>query len=87
MKSNVHYFQITVSFVVSSEFTYITEEHIHITFSESNVITIKRALDVNKAHDHDNISVRMMKLYTKSVPHRLAFIFQKSPAADAFTTH
>ena len=34
-----------------------------ITFSESDVIKIIRALDVNKAHGHDNISVRMIKVY------------------------
>ena len=42
---------------MSSEFTYMMEERIQsITFSESDVIKIIRALDVNKAHDRDNIS-------------------------------
>ena len=50
--------------VLPSEFTYMTEECIHsITFSESDVIKIISALDVNKAHGHDNISVRMIKVY------------------------
>ena len=40
-----------------SESTYMTEESIQsITFSESDVIKIIRALDVNKVHDRDNIS-------------------------------
>ena len=40
-----------------SESTYMTEERIQsVTFSESDVIKIIRALDVNKAHDRDNIS-------------------------------
>ena len=54
--------------VLSTELTYMTEERIQsITFSEPDVIKIIRALDVNKAHAHDNISVRMIKLCTNSV--------------------
>ena len=45
------------------ELTYMTEERIHsITFSESDVIEIVTALDVNEAHGNDNISVRMIQL-------------------------
>ena len=56
--------------VLPSELTYMTEERIHpITFSESDVITMVRALEENKAHDHDNISVRMIKLCANSVAH------------------
>ena len=48
------------------------EERIQlITSSESDVIKTMRALDVNKALDHDNISVRMIKLCTNSVAHPL----------------
>ena len=68
-----------------SEFTYMTEEHIQsITFSESDVIKIIRTLDVNKAHGHDNIFVRMIRLCTNSVTHPLTLIFQNSMAADSF---
>ena len=57
-----------------NKFTYITEERIHsITFSESDVIKIIRALHVNKVHGHDNVSVRMIKLCTNSVAHPVAF--------------
>ena len=70
-----------------SEFAYMTEEHIQsITFSESDVIKIIRTLDVNKAHGHDNISVRMIKLCTNSVAHPLTLIFQNSMAAGTFAT-
>ena len=49
--------------ILPSEFTYMTEKCMHsITLSESKVIKIIRALDVNKAHGYDNISVRMIKL-------------------------
>ena len=70
-----------------SEFTYMTEERIQsITFSESVVIKIIRALDVDKAHGHDDISVRMIKFSTNSVPHLLTLIFQNSMAAATFAT-
>ena len=58
------------------------EECLHsITFSESDVIKI-RALDVNKAHGHDNILVRIIELsITAVVAHLLTLIFQNSAAA------
>ena len=65
----------------------MAEERIQsITFSESDVIQIIRTLDVNKAHGHDNISVRMIKLCINSVAHPLTLIFQNSMAADTFPT-
>ena len=65
----------------------MTEERIQlITCSESNVVKIIRAVDVNKALDHDNISVRMIKLCTNSVAHPLTLIFQNSMAAGTFAT-
>ena len=73
--------------ILPSEFTYMTEEHIQsITFSESDVFKIVRTLDVNKAHDHDNVSVRMIKLCINSVAHPLTLIFQNSMAAGTFAT-
>ena len=70
-----------------SEFTYMTEERIQsITFSESDVIKIIRALDVNKADGHDNILVRMINLCTDSVAHPLTLIFQNSIAAGTLAT-
>ena len=53
----------------------MTEEHVQlITFSGSDGIKIFRALDVTKIHGHDNISVRIIKLYIKSVAHQLTSI-------------
>ena len=63
----------------------MTEERIQlITCSESDVVKIIRAVDVNKALDHDNISVRMIKLCTNSVAHPLTLIFRNSMAAGTF---
>ena len=73
--------------VLPSEFTYLTKKYIQsINFSESNVIKITKALDANKAHGHDNISVRMIKLCTNSVAYPLTLIFQNSMAAGTFAS-
>ena len=65
----------------------MTKEHIQsITFTESDVIKIIRALDVNKAHGHDNISIRMIKLCHYSVAHPLTLIFQNPMVAGTFAT-
>ena len=91
-KSCVHLFgqlfcTVSDNSILPSEFTYMTEGRIQsITFSESDVIKIIRTLDVNKAHGHDNISVRMIKLCINSVAHPLTLIFQNSMAAGTFPT-
>ena len=73
--------------VLPSELMYMTEERIHsITFIKSDVIKIIRALDVNKAHGHDKISLRMIKLCTNSVADPLTLIFQNSLVAGTFAT-
>ena len=70
-----------------SAFTYMTEERIQsITFRESDVVKVIRALDVNKVHGHGNMSVRMIKLCTNSVAHPLTLTFQNSVAAGTFDT-
>ena len=50
------------------------------------LLKIKRDLDVNKVHGHDNISVRMIKVCTKSVAHRLNMILQNSMAPGTVST-
>ena len=65
----------------------MTEERIQsINFSESDAIKLIKALDVNKAHSQDNISVRMIKLWTNYVAHPLTLTFQNSMAAGTFGT-
>ena len=66
------YTLISNNSVLPSKFTYMMEKRIQsIIFSESNVTKILRALDVNKAHGHDNISVRIIALCTNSLIHLL----------------
>ena len=49
-----------------------------------DVIKTQRAFDVNKAHSHDNILVRMIKLRSNSVGLSLILIFQNSLATGTF---
>ena len=54
---------------------------------ESDVIKVMiRALDINKAHDHDNSSFRMIKPCTNSVGHLFTLIFQNHLAAGTIAT-
>ena len=78
---------VSNSGALPSEFTYMTEKCIQsITFSESDLIKIIKTLDVNKAHGHDNILVRMIKFCTNPVAHPLTLIFQNSMATGTFPT-
>ena len=53
-------------------------------FFKSGVIKLIKALDVSKAHGHDEISVKMIKIYADSITHPLTLIFQNSLAAGIF---
>ena len=46
-----------------------------IYFSEEDILKIIRSLDLNKAHRHDNISIRMIKLCDKEICKPLHMIF------------
>ena len=76
---------VSNSSVLHSELTYMTEKRIHsITSSVSDVIKLKKGLDVNKTHGHDNIYIRIVKLFANSIAHPLTFIFRNSLAAVTF---
>ena len=63
----------------------MTEECVDsITFSESDIIKITRALGAYKAHGYDDILLRMIKLWANSVAHPLILMFQKSLVAGTF---
>ena len=47
-----------------------------ISFSDDQILKILRALDINKAHGHDEISIRMLKLCDKSIIPPLSLLFQ-----------
>ena len=54
-------------------------------FGKSDVIKLIKALEVSKAHGHDRISVKMIKICADSIAHSLTLIFQNSIVAGIFT--
>ena len=47
-------------------------------FNEGEILKIIRALDINKAHGHDDISIRMIKICDKSLLKPLTILFKNS---------
>ena len=49
-----------------------------LNFNEEEIIKIIRNLNVHKAHGHDNISIRMIKICDKSILKSLIILFKNS---------
>ena len=47
-----------------------------INFSDNDILKIIRSLDINKAHGHDDISVRMVKICDDSIKKPLSIIYK-----------
>ena len=48
-----------------------------VTFSQNNIAKIIQNIDSGKAHGHDNISIRMLKICSFSMYKPLAVIFKQ----------
>ena len=46
-----------------------------VKFENKDISNIIRSIDVNKAHSHDNISIRMLKIYDSAIVESLTIIF------------
>ena len=55
-----------------------------IDFNEDNVLTIIRALNIYKAHSHDDISIRMIKICDKSLLKPLILLFENSTKSSCY---
>ena len=55
-----------------------------INFSNNDILKIIRNLDLNKAHGHDMISIRMVKIYDDSICKPLKLIFQSCLESGKF---
>lgn len=65
----------------------MAEQHICLpTFNKSDVIKIVSASDVNKAHDHNNISVKVIMSCTNTAVYPLTLIFQNFMCVGTFST-
>ena len=47
-----------------------------INFSDNDILKIIRSLDINKAHGHDDISVRMVKICDDGINKPLSIIYK-----------
>ena len=47
-----------------------------INFSDNDILKIIRSLDINKAHGHDDISVRMVKICDDAIKKPLSIIYK-----------
>ena len=68
-----------------SQLHYFTEKRLSaIKFSSNNIFDIIQQLDPNKAHSHDMISIRMLKICGKSICRRLELIFKECISNGVF---
>ena len=59
--------------------SYLTASSLEsITISGSDILKTIRSLDINKAHGHDDISVRMMKICNDAIVKPLKMLFVNS---------
>ena len=53
-------------------------------FNEDEILKIIRALNIHKAHGHDDISIRMIKICDKSLLKTLTILFQNSTKSSCY---
>ena len=59
---------LTNDSVVPVKQIFLTQSRLnYISFNEDEILKIIRALNIHKAHDHDDISIRMIKICDKSL--------------------
>ena len=51
---------------------------------EDNILKIMRALNINEAHGHDEISVRMIKICDKALVKHLSLIYKNCTDTGVF---
>ena len=57
---------------------YLTKNHLSsVTFSQDDIAKIIPKLDSGKAHGHDNIGIRMLKICGSAIYEPLAIIFKQ----------
>ena len=58
-----------------------------VRFSENYIFKLIRKLDPNKAHSHDKISIRILKLSNKAICKPLQMIFSSCVEIGVFPIH
>ena len=77
MQKNVHLWKNNSK--LSSDQIFLTQSLLRsLDFKEDEILKIIRALNIHKAHGHDDISIRMIKVCDKSLLNPLIILFQNS---------
>ena len=65
--------------------TYVTDNKLSsLQFEDSDIIKIIRSLDMSKAHGHDDVSVRMLKICDSAIIKPLSIIFRNCISQSTF---
>ena len=76
---------ISNSSELPSKLEYLTQGRLQsITFSKDDIAKLMQSLDPNKAHGHDQISIRMLKLCSNSICKPLKIIFNRCLETSTF---
>ena len=71
-----------------SNFTLYTDNRLStVTFSQDDIGKISQNLNTNKAHSHDNISIRMLKICVSSIYGPIEFIFKEALSTGLFPSN
>ena len=57
---------------------FVTQVRLSLNFNEGHIFKIIRVLNINKAHGHDDMSIRMIKIYDESILKPLFVLFKNS---------
>ena len=64
---------------------FLTQSRLNsINFNEDEILKIIKALNIHKAHDHDDISIRMIKICDKSLLKQLILLFEISTKSSCY---
>ena len=78
-------FSIKDSSKLPSHLHFLTDNRLSsVSFSQDDIAKIIQNLDPNKAHGHDNISIRMLKICGSSIYKPLEMIFKQCNETGAF---
>ena len=80
MQSNVVLFKLEVRYLLSLHLKQINQSIYH----ESDILKVIRNLSSNKAHGHDEISIRMLQICDKTACKPLYLIFPSCMESDMF---
>ena len=64
---------------------FLTQSRLNfINFNEDEILKVIRALNIHKAHGHDDISIRMVKICDKSLLKPLIILFENSIKSSCY---